>query len=321
MNTVPQEKMRGVPYVPGETDIYALPKDILISILTRIEQDTAKHYEDKKRKLDDLEFQVSHCNCEFSLQKCSIAGCDARVLYGGKYDDVHDKCNKIYSCKICMLEFCDKHIGCKVCRSCPDHLAHTLCKYCDVSFCPKSQHVGFASNIPGTCGCGRDLEKVKDYYCGPCIQPGMIAPLPDPLYDAGICARLSRIYATTKYHECAKCASKGCRYAHVYYLCSHCSRRDTAKECGECGLKRHLGCHDFGDCFGCGSMLCPRCMKKCKNCKLEECNSCAKEHLLCRCGSCCVETTDKLIECKNCESTVCKACILEKDACKNCQVV
>ena len=128
-------------YVPGKTDIRALSKDELVSILEYIDHDASKYcqglekkIENMKEEINDLSFKTSYCFCEHRLQKCSESNCSAKALKDGRYQNTFQDCQEMYQCT-CKKYFCDKHIFCQHCEKCLECNKHVQCDNCDMKYC------------------------------------------------------------------------------------------------------------------------------------------------------------------------------------------
>lgn len=280
-------------YVPGQTDLNSLPKDILILLLQRIEQDTSKHYKINKRKFNDLQFRVDNCHCEYDFVTCSFPDCEARSLSRGKYDDVYDECYDMTSCKVCKIDnfFCDKHIECIDCKVCSKHSKHSKCKYCDMVICPLDMPSPI-SYSRGVCPCGEELSYVEDYYCDDCVVRNPLTGTRQPFYMARVEKKFSDFLLEASIEQeacqvlnsehgfnCHKCNKVGCKYLHFYYKCHSCYHDSNA--CLNCGLRRHAGCKVFDMCINGCTQICPECNITCTNCRGKMCSKLCKDDHYC----------------------------------------
>jgi hypothetical protein len=106
------------------TDLYSLPKDILIALFTSLEEDVTQRVTKKlKKEMGLLEFQANHCRCENTILTCAVEDCPAKQIVAGRglrYPEI-EHCSKMFECKKCRQEFCDRHIGCQereLCHNC-----------------------------------------------------------------------------------------------------------------------------------------------------------------------------------------------------------
>lgn len=228
-------------YVPGKTDIYSLPRDILILLLTRIEKDTTDHFKNHDEELQELRFIVRNCNCEYRFHKCEFPNCKAKVLLHGKYDDVYEDCNDLIQCKCPGNHyFCDKHIPCAECKTCDKCSEHEPCKYCNIKICSSNgqNHLPpkLIKNKPGLCQCGHELEQVPNYVCGNCRYYGTY--------------RYENYHGINKIkRKCVECdRDKSIDRTFYTYECVTCEDKNQKliiPECKRCELQRHFGCKFF----------------------------------------------------------------------------
>jgi hypothetical protein len=101
-------------YVPGETDLYSLPNEILVMLLTRIEQDTIAHFREYDEELNILRFEKEVCNIDLDVRVgkiCNTKGCKAKVLNERYHDDYkYLHCKMLYKCDECGEWTCDRHL-------------------------------------------------------------------------------------------------------------------------------------------------------------------------------------------------------------------
>lgn len=211
-----------------------------------------------QKKVNELRFQVRHCNCEYSCVKCSFPNCNAIALMHGKYDDNYENCKKMIKCK-CGKNFCDKHIFCQPCQACEQCSEHEKCKYCDIKICHNNENENLYSSpkikksLPGKCECGEELSECAIYHCKNCKE-----------------FEKNYIYSRSPmYFNCEICNVRGVNYRYVFYTCYSCDFKNENKiipPCENCGLERHFGCKDFGLCSCEEEYLCPECNVSCKTC-------------------------------------------------------
>jgi hypothetical protein len=93
-------------YVPGETDLYSLPNEILVMLLMRIEQDTIAHFREHDEELRKLRYQVKFCGChdDREVAFCNIEDCTALgyIFECGEIDH-------LTKCDICKKTVCNYH--------------------------------------------------------------------------------------------------------------------------------------------------------------------------------------------------------------------
>jgi hypothetical protein len=143
------------------TDLYSLPKDILISLFTSLEADITERVSNRfkteikrlKKERDFLQFHIDNSGWEGSIFACVVEDCTAKYIDSGRWSRV-ENCDQIFTCKICDKDFCDKHISCELCNDGLEHVWSTnidsgrwsrvencdqifTCKICDKDFCDK----------------------------------------------------------------------------------------------------------------------------------------------------------------------------------------
>ena len=93
--------MKSVVSSSQDTNLYSLPKDMLVKIISTIREDTIKEYEEKVQELEDkLKF---YKNVE--ILYCHEEGCDKKGAKGG--DEIGDD---YFYCNQCDEVFCESHI-------------------------------------------------------------------------------------------------------------------------------------------------------------------------------------------------------------------
>jgi len=97
------------------TNLYSLPKDLLIKLIARIRDDTEKEYEKKleyyKIRFDLMDKSRYSQRYPIGFNECTYPGCEALQAADGEYDHLATyKCKDIEICEICEHEYCDKHI-------------------------------------------------------------------------------------------------------------------------------------------------------------------------------------------------------------------
>jgi hypothetical protein len=310
-------------YVPGKTDLYSLPKDILISLFTSLEEDITQHLTKKIKKdikgemkeleeeREELEFQLQHCYCEYTFVKCSVDSCQARALIDGKYGSTYDKCSDMVRCEQCEYYSCDDHI-CPMCQFCLECCLtgliddpHEYCESCELYLCPRDTHKPkpWIKGQGGDCRCGSPTEEILLFFCKNCKPSG-------DMLKKGILKTLPKVkYSLVQGDkpQCETCNSFYCVYSFKTNICHQCKRKsidNDGMDCSKCGFKSHRGCIDIEFCSNCEERVCPKCIQKCEICKDKVCANC-KEHC-CRCDVCdqkavitWSDTNDKFL-CANC---------------------
>ena len=86
-------------------ELYSLPKDILIKLISTIREDTIKEYDEKIKFIKE---EFNHC---ISIEKCSFLNCDA-TLFLDKHINFPNcyKCYFMGCCKGCLKYYCNKHL-------------------------------------------------------------------------------------------------------------------------------------------------------------------------------------------------------------------
>lgn len=92
--------------------LYDLPKDILVYMLSTLEQDIRGPLEARITLLEDeLGFMRDMCDeMEIEFGNCSYAGCPARGGTDVQAYSYEDNCEYIDKCEWCEKDFCDKHL-------------------------------------------------------------------------------------------------------------------------------------------------------------------------------------------------------------------
>jgi len=255
-------------YIPGQTDIRSLPKDILILLLTQIESDTIKHFKEHDSELNELRFKIKYCNCGHRLVRCCEKQCEAMTILSDGYHDIHQNCTSMIRCK-CGNRYCNKHLKCQSCGTCEKCTTHEKCKYCYDYICHKKQLflLSFEQDFLGDCdNCGNSMTYIgKDYRCSRCCR-----------YNQGY-----RVDEDNKYQKCNKCGEFDVHYLCKIYQCIECNVRNgtsSRSECKICNLTRHYECKNFGNCHGCKDELCPECNDMCSKCNTQLCTVCFEYH-------------------------------------------
>lgn len=110
-------------------DLQSLSKDMLILLVQNLEKElNEKIKEENKTKdslIEELEFRVWNCNCEYLFYRCVIPECKAIALIDGKYENQYENCSKMSPCNICENYYCEKHFKCQKCQTCKK-----CCKQC-----------------------------------------------------------------------------------------------------------------------------------------------------------------------------------------------
>jgi len=91
-------------------DLYSLPKDILVKLISTIREDTIKEvtktvtnkYEKDKEELFDL------IEIYLIVSRCDETNCESKAI--GNYTSEFYKCKTFYKCNECRSFYCDKHI-------------------------------------------------------------------------------------------------------------------------------------------------------------------------------------------------------------------
>jgi hypothetical protein len=120
-------------YVPGKTDLNSLNRDELILILTTIERDTKRHFQNNEAELENLRFQKRFCDCELRVKYCAMPKCIAKSIKGKNLHPEYEACTYMSKCSKCEKKFCDEHtfcFECLVCVNCVD-----LCSFCSSKTC------------------------------------------------------------------------------------------------------------------------------------------------------------------------------------------
>lgn len=252
-------------YVPGKTDLYSLPKDVLIMLLTQIERDTVQHYKNNDLELEELRFRKSCCECEYSFVRCNFPECKAMALMHGKYSNEYEWCEKMLECD-CGKTFCDRHFSCSSCQKCESCMKHQKCKYCDLNLCPSklNNHLPPIKYENGVCECGKRLEKQTGLICYKCIRENQV--------KTGL-----NEYINT---QCDVCHKQKNTKTFNFYKCVFCEKEKVAPQCERCGLQRHFGCK-LSSCPSCREDLCPECVANCQNCNIRICVFCYEDNPLC----------------------------------------
>ena len=101
-----------------ESDLYSLPKDMLVKLIATIREDTikeiSKKYEDQMKDLQiryDLMKEVSdYSTYPISVEQCSFPNCEAMWGSNGRDTDSYYKCDDRDWCESCGKMFCQQHI-------------------------------------------------------------------------------------------------------------------------------------------------------------------------------------------------------------------
>jgi hypothetical protein len=107
-------------------DLYSLPKDMLIKLVSTIREDTIKEYTEKMEDLQirfNLMKEVS-VNSQYPIwvDKCSFLDCKGIYASDGRDYDASHNCEEIFYCKNCDELFCDQHIKNFLCAKCSKEL-------------------------------------------------------------------------------------------------------------------------------------------------------------------------------------------------------
>ena len=107
------------------TNLYDLPKDILIKLIGTIQEDSNKQILEIKQKLEDtdelLDAYKNLTDGEYHI--CNHQGCKAKVIYDNVYDDtrkIYINCKQLSECEFIYAEsgyrrcgrwYCEEHIS------------------------------------------------------------------------------------------------------------------------------------------------------------------------------------------------------------------
>ena len=166
-------------------NLYKLPKDILVKLVSEIQDMTEKKYEDLKL----LKKYIDLCDSEIEIHRCNFKKCQNYITEG--HIGTEGNCEYIKKCIICSLEFCCDHLNYyDVCSSCSsDPIAKLLesgyekqidldkgCgkiytfDTCDTSFC-----CFICESVK--CDCERIFVKYSYYICRSCEKVPKIREL------------------------------------------------------------------------------------------------------------------------------------------------
>jgi hypothetical protein len=120
-------------------DLYSLPKDILISLLTLVEQHVTKTLTEQfETKIKDLELQLTYCDeTQIPVRRCNEKGCRALAIIDGRYDNLYQDCCEMHKCG-CEKYLCDSHFGNAKCEMCLEVVCNdciNTCNDCDIQVC------------------------------------------------------------------------------------------------------------------------------------------------------------------------------------------
>ena len=89
------------------TDLYSLPKDMLVKLVSMIREDTIKEYEEKIELYQEKNCVMKNLKI---YHECSFPKCRAFQIIAGMRGIKHFNCKGIMRCRNCMEYFCDEHI-------------------------------------------------------------------------------------------------------------------------------------------------------------------------------------------------------------------
>ena len=101
-------------------DLYSLPKDMLVKLISTIREDTIKEITSKYReKIDFVSYVLESENETNSLTECDFPGCNSMEI-GITNEDYSFGCKYMIWCNKCSRYICDRHpikteIGCIIC--------------------------------------------------------------------------------------------------------------------------------------------------------------------------------------------------------------
>lgn len=103
-------------------DLYSLPKDILVKLISTIREDTIQEYSKKIEELDiklRLIREVSYNSIyPIELSYCSFPDCKSISASNYRDKDAFHNCEDMVFCDLCADTFCDKHLNDGVCSDC-----------------------------------------------------------------------------------------------------------------------------------------------------------------------------------------------------------
>jgi len=86
------------------TDLYSLPKDMLIKLVSTIREDTIKEVTDKYE--EKFNFIMKSGNF---IDECDFSDCDSLRILNNINGIKHFKCEEFRVCRECIRIHCDKH--------------------------------------------------------------------------------------------------------------------------------------------------------------------------------------------------------------------
>jgi len=98
--------------------LYDLPKDILIKLITEIEENTQKKYERKVAHAEAKCKMLEKIASRITIIECGKIDCYATMVssdYGE--DNEYLDCENIDVCEKCYYEYCDEHLNTHECRN------------------------------------------------------------------------------------------------------------------------------------------------------------------------------------------------------------
>jgi len=133
-----------------EMNLYNLPKDMLVKMVTEIQRETKDEYEKKLKEIEKkLSMAIDAGNIYFIY--CEEKDCKNYCARGDDYSD------NFFCCKICNNYLCEEHnficencdkFYCKMCYD--SHLL--ICQECGETVCGRSDHI-------------ISCETCEQYYC------------------------------------------------------------------------------------------------------------------------------------------------------------
>lgn len=105
----------------------SLSKDVLIKLVTTIQEDTKKDMKEKyEEKIEDLSTRLRLIQdiSIIDIHECCIPKCKSVKVFNGR-QYAYSGCKEIFSCKHCYNLVCDKHCY-KLYRICPKCLENLI---------------------------------------------------------------------------------------------------------------------------------------------------------------------------------------------------
>lgn len=81
-------------------DLYSLPKDMLVKMISTIRKDMEKEYQPYKDVFEEIKPY---------LKRCMHHGCKAITIFKNYDEHIYLNCHFASSCRNCNELFCDKH--------------------------------------------------------------------------------------------------------------------------------------------------------------------------------------------------------------------